>query len=76
MVKNIDVLIIDTRSLLEVDNRNHNDVDDTILLHKRLQLKKTVMTHIGHDLDVLLSVEKVQLPEGLSAGHDGCIAYP
>ncbi|MFT5422231.1 MAG: phosphoribosyl 1,2-cyclic phosphate phosphodiesterase, partial [Candidatus Endobugula sp.] len=57
MVKNIDVLIIDTRSSLEVDNRNHNDVDDTILLHKRLQLKKTVMTHIGHDLDVLLSVE-------------------
>ena len=67
----MDRLIIDTSYAPGILNKNHNNLDDTLLLHKKLGASKTIMTHIGHDLDVWLKDNSDTLPENLIAGYDG-----
>lgn len=72
--KDIDTLIIDTSSPADVDNRNHNNLNDTLSLHESINPGKTVLTHIGHDLDIWLTKNINSLPDTVIPGHDGYLA--
>jgi phosphoribosyl 1,2-cyclic phosphate phosphodiesterase len=72
----LDLLVIDTSFPPGVDNTNHNNLDDTLALQQRIGASRTVMTHIGHDLDTWLSDDNNHLPDTLLAGHDGGIVFP
>jgi phosphoribosyl 1,2-cyclic phosphate phosphodiesterase len=69
--KELDALIIDTSSPPNIDNRNHNNLNETLSIHEAIKPKKTVITHIGHDLDLWLNANADQLPETIDAGYDG-----
>ena len=71
----LNTLVIDTCLPPGVLGRNHNSLDDTLLLQQRLGAEKLIMTHIGHDLDVWLHDHPDALPQGLIAAYDGCIAF-
>jgi phosphoribosyl 1,2-cyclic phosphate phosphodiesterase len=73
--KEIDTLIIDTSSPPNVENRNHNNLGETLAIHETLMPKKTVMTHIGHDLDLWLNDNASKLPDEVDIGHDGYRIY-
>jgi len=72
----LEVMIIDTTSSPKVENRNHNNLTETLLIQKIIQPKKTVMTHISHDFDKWLSDNSNDLPDAVIPGYDGCIAFP
>ena len=71
----LETVVIDTSSPPGVDNRNHNNLDDTLLLHQRIGPKKTIMTHINHDFDLWLGDNADSLPESVIPGFDGCVAF-
>lgn len=66
----LDLMVIDTTEPPEVDNKNHNSLDISLSIHGRVGANRTVLTHIGHDLDVWLSEQHDCLPEGVEAGYD------
>lgn len=66
----LDLMVIDTTEPPGVNNRNHNSLDLSLSLHDRLGAKQTLLTHIGHDLDIWLSENPDCLPEGVKAGYD------
>lgn len=65
------IMIIDTTAAPGAENRNHNSLDDSIQLHRQIRPDTTVLTHIGHDLDVWLHTEDHDLPTNVVAGFDG-----
>lgn len=66
----LDCLIIDTSSPPNVENKNHNNLNDTLAIHDSIRPKKTVLTHITHHLDNWLQENKNQLPDNVVIGHD------
>ena len=64
----LDLLIIDTTYPPDIDNSNHNNLNDSLLIQRQLGAKRTVFTHIGHDLDIWLNENVNQLPEKVVAG--------
>ncbi|NTS78868.1 phosphonate metabolism protein PhnP [Catenovulum sp. SM1970] len=66
----LDCLIIDTTSPPTVENRNHNNYNDTLAIHESIRPKKTVLTHISHDLDNWLNENNTSLPENMLIGRD------
>ena len=72
--KPLNLAIIDTSYAPGIDNKNHNNLDDTIEIHNELNISKTVLTHIGHDFDIWLKQNNSTLPKNIIAGHDGYIA--
>jgi phosphoribosyl 1,2-cyclic phosphate phosphodiesterase len=66
----LDLMVIDTTEPPEVENKNHNSLDLSLSIHERVGADRTVLTHIGHDLDVWLSENQNSLPEGVEAGVD------
>ncbi len=73
--KNIDTLIIDTSVPPGIDNKNHNNLDESMMIHERIKPAKTVLTHIGHDLDSWLQDHDDELPDSVKVGHDNYLAY-
>ena len=69
--QSLDAMIIDTTTPPQVENRNHNNLDDTLRLHDQIQPGRTLLTHIGHDMDVWLSNVEHPLPDNVLAGYDG-----
>ncbi|KZX75117.1 hypothetical protein A3715_20745 [Oleiphilus sp. HI0009] len=67
----LEYLIIDTSSPPDVDNRNHNNLNETLALHDSIGPRKTIMTHIGHDFDRWLKQHGDKLPSDVIAGYDG-----
>lgn len=53
--------------------RNHNDLTRALEVIASLSVKKTVLTHIGHDFDTWLMDPANSLPENVSIGVDGDI---
>ncbi|HUG58523.1 MAG TPA: phosphonate metabolism protein PhnP [Candidimonas sp.] len=51
--------------------RNHNDLTRALEVVASLPVKKTVLTHIGHDFDTWLMSHGNTLPENVSIGFDG-----
>ena len=72
----LDLLVIDTSSPANVENPGHNNLNETLAIHKRIKAKRTVLTHIGHELDIWLSQEENQLPDSVTAGSDDLVVYP
>ena len=72
----LEIVVIDTCYPPGIENRNHNNLDDTLSLHQRLCANKTILTHINHDFDVWLCNNPDSLPDSVIPGHDGCIAFP
>ncbi|MDT8405876.1 MAG: phosphonate metabolism protein PhnP [Methylococcales bacterium] len=54
-----------------VKPRNHNDLNLALAIHQSVAPKKTVLTHIGHQLDVWLEQQADSLPDGVAIGRDG-----
>ena len=72
----IDLLVIDTSFPTNIENSGHNNLSETLQIHQQLKPKRTVLTHIGHDLDVWLSQHSDNLPESVITGHDNFTVYP
>jgi phosphoribosyl 1,2-cyclic phosphate phosphodiesterase len=53
--------------------RNHNDLTRALEVIASLPVKRTVLTHIGHDFDTWLMDPGNTLPENVSIGVDGDI---
>ncbi|SHG74913.1 phosphonate metabolism protein PhnP [Pollutimonas bauzanensis] len=51
--------------------RNHNDLTRALDVIASLPVKKTVLTHIGHDFDTWLMAHRHELPQNVSVGFDG-----
>lgn len=51
--------------------RNHNDLTLALETVHALPVRRTVLTHIGHELDAWLMEYENALPAGVEAGHDG-----
>ncbi len=66
----VNTLVIDTTAKPGVDNRNHNNLGESLLLAEQLKAEKTVLTHIGHDLAVWLETSGHALPESVTASWD------
>ena len=49
----------------------HNSLEDVITLHQQIQPSRTILTHIGHELDNWLHTNP--LPKDIEAGHDGLV---
>lgn len=72
----LDLLVIDC-SFPPGDTRGgHNNLDEALDIHKQLRPGRTILTHIGHDMDVWLYANPQALPAGVSAGYDSQLAYP
>lgn len=72
----LDLLVIDTSYAPGVEKTGHNNLDDTLAIHKRLQVKRTVLTHIDHEFNIWLAQHGHRLPEPVSVGRDGRLVYP
>src|SRR3546814_646352 len=51
--------------------RNHNDLTRALEIVASLDVRTTVLTHIGHDFDAWLMEHGDTLPAGVSVGGDG-----
>ena len=51
--------------------RNHNDLTRALETVHSLPVRRTVLTHIGHELDAWLMQNENTLPDGVTLGHDG-----
>lgn len=68
----LDLLVLDCSfpPLLQAP-RNHNDVTRALEIVASLPVERTVLTHIGHDLDAWLMESGNELPENVVVGFDG-----
>ncbi len=70
--KALDLLIMDcSYPPLPQVPRNHNDLTRALEVVDFLAVKKTVLTHIGHDFDTWLIEHHDQLPNNVVTGLDG-----
>ena len=53
--------------------RNHNDVTRALDIVRSLEVKQTILTHIGHELDAWLMDNENGLPDGVVVGFDGMV---
>ncbi len=52
---------------------SHNDIHDAIEIHERINPKRTLLTHISHDVDCWLLENGSKLPENMTAAEDGMV---
>ena len=74
--KVIDLLVIDTSHAPNVDDTNHNNLNDSLEIHEHLKPFRTVLTHISHDFDVWLNENKSNLPTDVYVANDGQTSFP
>ena len=74
--KPLELLVIDTSYPPDIEASGHNNLTDTLQLHRQLKVKRTVLTHIDHDLDIWLTNNVDTLPESILAGRDNYLVYP
>ena len=74
--KYLDTVVIDTSDPPGAENKNHNNLDDTLSLHQRIGAQKSIMTHISHDFDLWLVDNHGSLPETIIPGYDGYNIVP
>ncbi|WP_299727205.1 phosphonate metabolism protein PhnP [uncultured Endozoicomonas sp.] len=69
----IDVMIIDCSYPPNLENfpGAHNSLTDVIHLHEAIHPARTILTHIGHEMDHWMSTNT--LPENIEPGHDGMV---
>lgn len=74
--KMIDLLIIDTSHSPDIDDHNHNNLTESLLIHDFLQPVRTVLTHISHDFDIWLNEYQYLLPKNVIVANDGLVVFP
>jgi phosphoribosyl 1,2-cyclic phosphate phosphodiesterase len=67
----LDLLVIDCSFAPGCEQPGHNNLDDVLEVHENVSPQRTVLTHIGHAMDVWLRSNSHTLPEGVLAGYDG-----
>ena len=68
--RQLDYLIIDCSFKPGFDGKGHNNLNDVLEMQDKVQASKVVLTHIGHDFDVWLNLNKADLPEVFIIGRD------
>lgn len=51
--------------------RNHNTLDDALAIHHSIRPKRTILSHIGHQLDDWLLAHPNTLPSDVQLAYDG-----
>lgn len=74
--KKLELLVIDTSYPPGIESSGHNNLDETLAIHKRIDANRVVLTHIGHDLDVWLVDHSASLPSSVVVGRDNYSVYP
>jgi len=74
--KILDVLIIDTSHPPNIDDTNHNNLNDTLEIHEQMKPSRTVLTHISHDFDIWLNENNSTLPADVYVANDELIVFP
>jgi phosphoribosyl 1,2-cyclic phosphate phosphodiesterase len=72
----LDLMVIDCSYLPGCVREGHNNLEEALTLHEIIAPKRTVLTHIGHDLDIWLRANTEELPVNVEAGSDGQQVYP
>ncbi|MHC4952774.1 MAG: MBL fold metallo-hydrolase [Planctomycetota bacterium] len=67
----IDLLVLDCTHPPREDPGHHNDLDRALHLVKGLGAARTLLVHIGHELDCARLEGRVSLPENVEFTHDG-----
>jgi len=68
-MQNLDLLILDALRFSKHDA--HLSVDEAVELSKKIKAKRTVLTHMGSDLDYYDLFDT--LPKGIEPGYDGLL---
>lgn len=69
----LDILVLDCSFPPQPDTpRNHNDLTRALEIIRSLPVQQSVLTHIGHDMDVWLQ-QGGSLPAGVRPAHDGMV---
>ncbi len=70
--KKVDLAIIDaSEPPAEQPPRNHNDLSMALDIHDTINPRKSVLTHIGHELDVWFERNPSRLPNNVFVAADG-----
>lgn len=67
LLQDVDVLILDC--LRDEPHPTHMSVDQAIRTARKLNAKRTVLTHMSHEIEYRTLLE--QLPDGIEPGYDG-----
>ena len=66
-LEGLDTLVLD--ALRDRPHPTHYSLDEAIAVSERLQPRRTVFTHMSHELDY--DTTNARLPEGMELGYDG-----
>ena len=69
------VLVIDCSFPPGSEKGGHNNLDEVLQIAKTIKPDRTILTHIGHDLDIWLKQNPSALPESIFIGRDGLSIY-
>lgn len=73
---NLEMMVIDCSYRPDCDLPGHNNLRDVLRIVRSVKPQQTILTHIGHDLDVWLKEHSDSLPTEIRVGYDGMLAYP
>ncbi len=66
-----DLMILDCSfPPLDTPPKNHNDLKLALAIHDNIRPERTILTHIGHELDVWLREHRDDLPDEISVAND------
>ncbi|MDZ4152663.1 phosphonate metabolism protein PhnP [Methylicorpusculum sp.] len=66
-----DLLVLDCSfPPLDSPPKNHNDLNLALAIHAYLNPRQTLLTHIGHDLDIWLNAYVASLPADVAVARD------
>lgn len=69
------VLVLDCSHPPGGGRGNHNDLDEALALHAAIGPGRTLLTHVGHELDCWLMERGEILPPGVSVARDGQVIH-
>ncbi len=69
----LNVMIIDCSYAPDMSEPpgSHNNLKDVMELHQKIEPSRTILTHIGHEMDNWMNANP--LPKDIEAGHDGLV---
>lgn len=72
----LDLMVVDCSYPPGNDNMGHNNFNDALIIDQKVRPKRTILTHIGHDLDIWLLHNEARLPSHITLGRDGMTVFP
>jgi phosphoribosyl 1,2-cyclic phosphate phosphodiesterase len=72
----LDCMVIDCSFMPGSEQLGHNNLDEALGLHMAVGPYQSVLTHIGHDLDIWLQGHTHALPRNVIVGSDGQQVFP